>query len=208
MCSMLQLNVESLHKRYGVRRVLSDFNLEVHAGSVLVITGPNGVGKSTLLRCIAGLERPSSGRVRWIEDGIEWDAARRRRGLGFLSPEMALYEELTGKENLLFFGSLLGLRHSDQAVEDILERVGLQGRGDDQVSGYSSGMKQRLKWAFALQGEPDALVLDEPGITLDRDGFILSGDLVRSSSERGVLVIIATNDTREIELGNERVDLG
>ncbi len=205
---MLQLNVESLHKRYGVRRVLSDFNLEVHAGSVLVITGPNGVGKSTLLRCIAGLERPSSGRVRWIEDGIEWDAARRRRGLGFLSPEMALYEELTGKENLLFFGSLLGLRHSDQAVEDILERVGLQGRGDDQVSGYSSGMKQRLKWAFALQGEPDALVLDEPGITLDRDGFILSGDLVRSSSERGVLVIIATNDTREIELGNERVDLG
>ncbi len=205
---MLQLNVESLHKRYGVRRVLSDFNLEVHAGSVLVITGPNGVGKSTLLRCIAGLERPSSGRVRWIEDGIEWDAARRRRGLGFLSPEMALYEELTGKENLLFFGSLLGLRHSDQAVEDILERVGLQGRGDDQVSGYSSGMKQRLKWAFALQGEPDALVLDEPGITLDRDGFILSGDIVRSSSERGVLVIIATNDTREIELGNERVDLG
>lgn len=205
---MLQLNVESLNKRYGGRRVLTDLDLEVHAGSVLVITGPNGVGKSTLLRCIAGLERPSSGRVRWIEDGIEWDAARRRRGLGFLSPEMALYEELTGKENLKFFGNLLGLRHSDQAVENILERVGLQDRGDDQVSSYSSGMKQRLKWAFALQGEPDALVLDEPGITLDHDGFILSGDLVRSSRERGVLVIIATNDTREMELGDERVELG
>lgn len=205
---MLQLIAESLNKQYGRRRVLSDLNLVARSGSVLVITGPNGVGKSTLLRCIAGLERPSSGHIRWVDDEGEWDAARRRRGLGFLCPEMALYEELTGNENLHFFGRLLGIEYSKQAIDGFLERVGLGGRGNDQVSDYSSGMKQRLKWAFALLGEPDALVLDEPGITLDSDGFILSGELVRSSKERGALVILATNDTREIELGDERVELG
>jgi len=205
---MLQLIAKSLNKQYGHRRVLSDLNLEARSGSVLVITGPNGVGKSTLLRCLAGLERPSSGNVRWVDDEGEWNAARRRRQLGFLSPEMALYEELTGNENLRFFGRLLGIEYSEQAVDGFLEGVGLGERGNDQVSGYSSGMKQRLKWAFALLGEPDALLLDEPGITLDSDGFLLSGELVRNSKERGALVIIATNDTREIELGDERVHLG
>ena len=208
MNPMLQLTVESLCKRYGPRPVLSDLNLEARAGSVLVITGPNGVGKSTLLRCLSGLERPSSGSVRWLEDGIEWDAARRRSRLGYLSPEMALYEALTGMENLLFFGRLLGMPNDRQALYMLLDRVGLAGRDNDLVSGYSSGMKQRLKWAFALQGEPDALVLDEPGITLDKDGFQLSGELVASCRERGAVVVLATNDTREIDLGDERVDLG
>lgn len=207
MSPMLQLTVESLCKRYGPRPVLSDLDLEARAGSVLVITGPNGVGKSTLLRCLSGLERPSSGSVRWLEDGIEWDAARRRRRLGYLSPEMALYEELTARENLEFFGHLLGLPLDRQALDTLIENVGLSGREDDLVSGYSSGMKQRLKWAFALQGEPAALVLDEPGITLDKDGFQLSGKLVGECRQRGALVVLATNDTREIDLGDERVEL-
>ena len=205
---MLQLTAESLNKRYGPRLVLSDLDLEARDGSVLVVTGPNGVGKSTLLRCLSGLERPSGGSVRWLEDGTEWDSARRRRRLGFLSPEMSLYEELTALENLEFFGRLLGLPHDRKAVENLLDRVGLAGRQNDLVSGYSSGMKQRLKWAFALHGEPGALVLDEPGITLDSDGFRLSGEMVRTSRDRGALVILATNDTREIELGDERVELG
>jgi len=205
---MLQLIVESLSKRYGTRRVLTDLSFEARAGSVLVVAGPNGVGKSTLLRCLAGIERPSDGRARWLEDGVEWDAALRRRRLGFLGPEMALYEELTGTENLRFFGRLLGLPHDRQTLEGMLERVGLGNRGYDLVSGYSSGMKQRLKWAFALQREPAALVLDEPGLTLDSDGFQLSGQLVGEFRDSGAVVIVATNDTREIELGDERIILG
>lgn len=205
---MLQLIVESLSKRYGTRRVLTDLSFEARAGSVLVVAGPNGVGKSTLLRCLAGLERPSGGRARWLEDGVEWGAVQRRRRLGFLAPEMALYEELTGAENLRFFGRLLSLPHDRPTLEGMLERVGLGSRGYDLVSGYSSGMKQRLKWAFALQREPAALVLDEPGLTLDSDGFQLSGQLVRQFRDNGAVVIVATNDTREIELGDERIVLG
>jgi len=205
---MIHLIVDSLSKRYGTRQVLSDLSFEAHAGRVLVITGPNGIGKSTLLRCLAGLERLSGGKASWLEKGVEWDAAAKRRRLGFLSPEMILYEELTGLENLRFFARLRGLPPDERVLRALLERVGLDGRREDPVGNYSSGMQQRLKWAFALQGEPQALVLDEPGITLDSDGFQLSGELVYESRERGTIVIVATNDTREIELGDGRVILG
>jgi heme exporter protein A len=205
---MVRLQVESLSKRYGPRRVLVDLSFEVRAGSVLVVTGPNGAGKSTLLRCLAGLERPERGRVRFREGGQEWGRAERRGRLGFLSPELSLYEELTGRENLDFFALLKGLRRGAAASGELLDRVGLGRRGDDRVGEYSSGMRQRLKWAFALLGDPAALLLDEPGLTLDAEGFATAADLVEQARRRGRLVVLATNDTRERELGDERLVLG
>ena len=175
---------------------------------MLVITGPNGVGKSTLMRCLAGLERPSAGTVSWEADDRLWDRGDLRRRLGYLSPELALYEELTARENLRFFARLLDLSVRSAPIGDLLTRVGLGSRGDDRVGDFSSGMRQRLKWAFALLAGPEALLLDEPGVTLDAEGFELAGELVRESRDRGALVVLATNDTREMELGDDHLVLG
>jgi heme exporter protein A len=205
---MLRLTVEELSKRYAARRVLSGISFEARSGHTLVITGPNGVGKSTLLRCLVGLARPTSGSVSWFEEDGAWGASEHRTRLGFLSPELALYEELTGGENLSFFARLRGRDQDRAEAAHLLGRVGLAGREGDRVSDYSSGMKQRLKWAFALMGDPAALVLDEPGVTLDADGFALACSLVREARDRGALVVVATNDTREVELGDDHLVLG
>ncbi|MFO7767824.1 MAG: ABC transporter ATP-binding protein [bacterium] len=200
---MLELNVTDLGKRYGPRVVFRGVGLRAVSGRVLVVTGPNGSGKSTLLRCLAGLERPDRGEVRWEEGQEVWTSEQCRTRMGFLSPELALYDELTGLENLRFFARMRGARPEGEGLDALLERVGLGGRGGDRIDGYSSGMRQRLKWAFALMHRPDALLLDEPGVTLDAEGFALAGELVAEAKERGAVVIIATNDTREMELGDE-----
>ena len=205
---MLQLHVESLSKRYGPRRVLEDLSFIARSGSVLVVTGPNGAGKSTLLRCLAGLERPGRGRAVFRDGELEWGRLERRLGLGFLSPELALYEELTGRENLDFFALMKGFNPRAAGIGELLEGVGLGPRGGDRVGDYSSGLRQRLKWAFALLGDPAALLLDEPGLTLDAEGFATAAALVDRARARGRLVVLATNDTRELELGDERLSLG
>ncbi len=205
---MVQLKVRSLSRYYGPRRVLAGLNLTVNAGSVLVVTGPNGAGKSTLLRCLAGLERPTSGTVQWVENEREWTRPERRRRVGFISPELVLYDELTGLENLRFFARVRGLTAGDDEIDELLARVGLDNRANDPAGDYSSGMRQRLKWAFALLGDPDGLLLDEPGVTLDESGFSLSGELIEQAREQGRVVVVATNDSREIGYGDDRLQLG
>ena len=204
---MLELKASDLGKRYGRRVVFRGVDLSASSGRVLVVTGPNGSGKSTLLRCLAGLERPDRGEVVWQGQGGAWGRAEHRTRMGFLSPELALYDELTGIENLRFFARMRGARPLPGEIDALLVRVGLGGRGEDRTGDYSSGMRQRLKWAFALMHTPDALLLDEPGVTLDAEGFELAGQLVAEAKQRGALVIIATNDTREMELGDEHFSI-
>ncbi|MFM2308908.1 MAG: hypothetical protein RLY87_1029 [Chloroflexota bacterium] len=181
---------------YGARRVMANVSLRLERGSVLVVTGQNGSGKSSLLRVVCGLQRPSTGQVRFLH-GTHADApADMRQHIGWMAPDLMLYRELTGLENLRFFADVRGLSIEDQTLEALLERVGLSGRGADLVATYSSGMTHRLRYAYALLHKPAVLLLDEPSVMLDERGHALLESVVAEQRTIG-MTIIATNDPRE-----------
>jgi heme exporter protein A len=202
----LEIKLEHVSRRFGGRRVFSDVCADVCFGGILVVTGCNGSGKSTLLRIIAGLLTPSSGRVRMYVEGVEVDHATRRGLIGYVAPDLALYPELTGVENLVFFAKLRGIPMDRDRLAGLLSQVGLKGRGRDFVGNYSSGMQQRLKYAFALLHEPPVLLLDEPTANLDEEGIAMVQDTLCRQRRRGA-VVLATNETRELTWGDAVVDL-
>ncbi len=204
----LLVQLQDVEHRFGLRRVFQGVNMQVRPGQVGVIMGANGAGKSTLLKIVAGLLPPTSGAALVQANGRDLDAMQRRKMLGYVAPDLMLYRELTGVENLEFFARLRGITLKRDDLRAMLERVGLKGRGRDLVSAYSSGMRQRLKYAFALIGDPPLLLLDEPTANLDTDGVDMVEQIIeqwRSNTQR--LVIVATNEPREEQWGTVRVRL-
>lgn len=177
-----------LTKSFGRRRLFADVNGSVAPGDRLVVTGLNGVGKSTLLRIVAGLARADKGTVR------RFDTAQ---CLGYAAPDMSLYPELTGRENLEFVAALS--RQGRRAVGAMLERVGLVRAADRPLRAYSTGMRQRLKLAAALLPCPQILILDEPTVALDTIGVQLVDEIVEQHTASGGGCIVATNDPAEAQ---------
>jgi len=193
---MSVLKLRGLSMAYGRRVLFAGVDADVSPGQCLAVTGANGAGKSTLLKIIAGLLRPEAGTVEF--------AGRQ----GCAAPDIQLYGELTGTENLAFFARLLGV--STEAAPSLLSRVGLPpARGRDLVSAYSSGMRQRLKLAVSLLGDPPLLLWDEPTATLDSAGREIVNELLARHQARGGLAVIATNDPAEAERwGDLRLMIG
>jgi len=203
---MISLEVKGLAKSFGYRKVFQGINFSLRDRESLVIVGKNGSGKTTLLNILAGFLRPSKGEVIISLDGQIRKREERRKLLGFVSPDLSLYDELTALENLEFLAQVQGLLFNKLELNKKLEEVGLEGRGDDLVSSYSSGMKQRLKYAFALLNDPQVLLLDEPGSNLDEPGLFLLDEIIEVQRKRGIL-ILATNDKRETRYGDEILNL-
>jgi heme exporter protein A len=200
------LRLEGVGKRYGLRRVLQNITLNARCGEVVVVTGENGSGKSTLLKIIAGLLRPSRGEV--IISGAK-EAAARRFLVGYAAPDLHLYSELTAHENLAFYYQVrTGTAESRERRERRLETVGLGGRGDDLLTTYSSGMRQRMRLAFATGHEVPLLLLDEPSLALDVKGVALVGEIIARQRQQGGATLLATNDPREATLGDRVIALG
>jgi heme exporter protein A len=158
------------------------------AGETLVVTGANGSGKSTLLRCLAGLLAPDAGTIDHLEEGAVLSPAERRARIGFVAPDLAFYDELSAGENLEFFAKLRGLPVA--RAGELLERVGLP--ADRAAGALSSGMRQRLRWAWALLARPRALLLDEPFQNLDVEGEGTVRSLLGEHLESGGLAILAS----------------
>ena len=203
----IRLLLENVAAAYGARPVLANVTLTLVAGEVLVVTGANGSGKSTLLRLLSGLQRPTHGAITYELAGKGYAPSEAGPLLGWVAPDLALYRELSALENLRFFADVRGLRRADAELEALLERVGLAGRSHDRVASYSTGMTQRLRYAYALLHAPPVLLLDEPTATLDERGMALVERLVAEQRAAGITVV-ATNDPRELRWGDYVLELG
>jgi len=159
---------------------------------ILAIVGPNGSGKTTLVKILAGLLAPTAGSVRVERDGRPLSAEERRTGVGWSGPDLTFYPELTARENLEFFRKVAGFPTLFEDTRPLLAAVGLAEAGGP-VEHFSTGMKQRLRIAFALLLEPAVLLLDEPLSGLDAEGRQAVAGLVARAAETGPVVLAATD---------------
>jgi heme ABC exporter ATP-binding subunit CcmA len=189
----LRLTVRHLAKAYGRLWALKDVSLDLSVGEVVAVLGPNGAGKTTLLKLLAGLISPTTGEILLDGSSFSRNAAVQRSAVGFLTPAEHLYENLTVRENLVFFTSLYRKSLTIAQIDGVLREVGLQHRSDEYVSALSSGMKCRLSIAKWKLLEPGLLLLDEPYGVLDGSGIDLLENFLRAQSRKGSVVIIASH---------------
>ncbi len=190
------IETRALVKGYGLLPVLRKLDLSVARGEFLALLGPNGSGKSTLLRLLSGLSTPTSGVIRVGGWELPREAAAVRAQIGLVSHRPLVYENLTARENLLFFARLYHLPRDQQPerIAALLARVGLAKRGDDLVRTFSRGMLQRLSIGRALLHEPHVLLLDEPYTGLDQDASLILDGLVTLARAEGHTVVMSTHD--------------
>lgn len=202
---MMRIEGRGLRKVFNRRVIFRDVSFVLGEGEVLLVTGRNGSGKSTLVKIISHVLSPTAGTVVFALDGVPVKGMVARH-VGLVSPYLQLYDEFTAAEHLRFAMTIRGLRPDPGGADDVLRRVGLHHRREDPVRTYSSGMKQRLKYAFALLHRPPVLLLDEPMSNLDAEGVAMVHGVMEEQRGRGVLVV-ATNDLTDLDRYDARVDL-
>jgi ABC-2 type transport system ATP-binding protein len=187
---------DGLSKRYGRRLAVDELTIEVPAGVVAGFIGPNGAGKTTTMAMLLGLVRPSAGAATVLGASIQ-DPASYLHRVGALIEAPSFWPGLTGAQNLQALAVLGG--HDESGIPEVLELVGLDGRGSDRFGEYSFGMKQRLGIAAALLGDPALLVLDEPTNGLDPAGINEMRDFIRSVGDGRRTVLVSSHILSELE---------
>jgi ABC-type multidrug transport system ATPase subunit len=202
---MIEIKADRISKNFGNRPVFSDLSFH-YTASVLGIAGSNGAGKSTFLRILSGLIKPSSGSVTWSVDGNNFDAKKVKPYLGYAAPYIQLYEELTVYENLTFLKELQE-NSIPVTINDILYRFEASGFRDSLYGKLSTGQQQRVKLAAAVIKDPHILMLDEPGSNLDEKGRALVKRMADDYRQTKRMLIIASNQPDELALCDETIDL-
>lgn len=188
------LEIAGLSKKYGSVSALSELSLQVEAGQVYGLLGPNGSGKTTTLGIILDVLRPTAGEFRWFS-GLP--LAQAKKSIGALLETPNFYPYLSGEQNLHLVAKIKGLAQADVAAS--LAQVGLAARGKHKFATYSLGMKQRLALAAALVSQPEVLVLDEPTNGLDPSGIAEVRALIERIAQNGTTVIMASHMLSEVE---------
>lgn len=202
----MNITAQKITKFFAGKQIFSEINFELNVRQCLTITGKNGSGKTTLLRILSNLIQPSTGQVKLVHNGREIRREETYQHIGFVGPYLELYQDLTALENLTFFAKMKNVKDYRNGIFDLMNRLGLHGREHDMVKAYSSGMKQRLKYVFALLNKPPILFIDEPRSNLDEQGIETIYELFSQQKKEGIL-ILATNDAEDLKFADIVVDL-
>ena len=203
------LEVIDLHHRYGSTVALDRVSFQVAAGEMFGLLGPNGAGKTTLLSIVSCLLAATGGEARILGRRVHPGDKEIRRQIGIVPQELALYDELSARENLLFFGRLYGLAGSSlqQQVVNVLRAVGLEDKADQWVATFSGGMKRRLNLGAALVHQPRILLLDEPTTGVDPQSRNHIFEEIRRLNRGGVTVVYTSHYMEEVQTLCPRVGI-
>ena len=203
------LSCRGLRKRFGDLTAVDDVTFTISAGETYGLLGPNGAGKTTIISMVAGILRPDAGEVLIEGVPVSTRTTEPKGRIGYVPQELALYPDLTGRENLRFFARLQGLSRTAvaQRVAHVLDVVGLADRADERAEHYSGGMKRRLHIGMGLLHEPILLVLDEPTAGVDPQSRNAIMDSIRELADSGLAILYTTHYMEEAERLCDRVGI-
>lgn len=203
------LAVDSLVRRFGDLTAVDDVSFRIAPGETYGLLGPNGAGKTTTISMIAGLIAADEGTVTVAGEAMTPRTVEPRRHLGLVPQELAIYPDLTGRENLTLFGRLQGLRGSElkARVHEVLELIGLVDRAKDRSKEYSGGMKRRLNIGIGLLNRPTLLILDEPTVGVDPQSRHAILESIEALSVEGMAVLYTTHYMEEAERLCDRIGI-
>ena len=203
------LRCEGLRKTFGDRVAVDDVGFAIAAGETYGLLGPNGAGKTTTISMICGLLTRDSGRVTLQGRELDTTTIDVKAAIGFVPQEVAIYPDLSARENLRFFGKLYDLsgRELDARIDRVLETIGLADRGDERTDAFSGGMKRRLNIGLGMLNDPVLLVLDEPTVGVDPQSRNAILDSVEALASEGMAVLYTTHYMEEAERLCDRVGI-
>lgn len=193
---MNMIKLEKLTKLYRGFRAVDNLNLEIESGQIFGFLGPNGAGKTTTIKMMAGVLKPTSGKVIINNFDLSENPLEAKRCMGFIPDRPFLYEKLSGLEFLNFVAGIYRLNHNDSLHKDILtllEIFELALWGDELIESYSHGMKQRLIMCAALLHQPKVIIVDEPMVGLDPKAARLVKNIFKKQAEQGVTIFMSTH---------------
>lgn len=197
----MAVKIEALTKRFGLAWALNGIDLTLHQGEHLAVFGPNGAGKTTLIRILSTLVKPTSGSVFLLGSDLQQKGEKVRRAIGVLTHHPLLFDNLTARENLKFYGKMYGVKDLNVRIDNLLTDVGLTEYRDQRVETFSRGMQQRLAIARCLIHEPHLLLLDEPHTGLDQNGIAFLTQTLEAFLNEGKTVVMTCHDfARGLEL--------
>lgn len=203
------LKVVQISKQFGQIKAVKNVSFEVKSGEIYGLLGPNGAGKSTTIRCLSGLTVPDEGECLINGHSIHSEPIKAKQYLGLVPQDLALYQDLSARDNLQFWGRAYGLSgHSlKQRQQEVLEQVGLDNRSKESVNNFSGGMKRRLNFACGIIHQPKALLLDEPTVGVDPQSREHLLAAIETLKQQGTAVLYTTHYMQEAERLCDRVGI-